>query len=212
MGYGVGARLCGRDARAPLSRASVNRRDSANSARLWTMRARWNGASPKAALLLSMGPTPFSVGDTVVYFDIPITGWKLQWGQRHSALETHPAPGVSPHILPASMGPTPFSVGDEGQRRGVHGAGLHTSMGPTPFSIGDCTNNRPHDWALRSSMGPTLFSVGDDDGNRLRLHAGRATSMGPTTFGVGDLVCGRHHVRDSGASMGPTPFSVGDAW
>ena len=51
------------------------------------MRATWNAAS-KTALPLSMGPTPFSVGDTFIWDERNNFPWALQWGQRHSALET----------------------------------------------------------------------------------------------------------------------------
>ena len=60
-----------------------------------------------------MGPTPFSVGDARKRVVEPLTAEELQWGQRHSALETDGHGGL--HALPAaaSMGPTPFSVGDK---------------------------------------------------------------------------------------------------
>ena len=108
----------------------------------------------------------------------------LQWGQRHSALETIAVADGRAPIGYTSMGPTPFSVGDTPRRRRAPRGRLHFN-GANAIQRwrpgGEMSCNQPYDhfnganaiqrWRreprqpaaglLLPSMGPTPFSVGD---------------------------------------------------
>ena len=159
------SRPCGRDALAPKGAdmphtlSQCAHLPPSNSARLWTTRATRNGASPKTALPLSMGPTPFSVGypreggehrrrrgasmerfaATAADAFLPSVNIdgdvELQWGQRLSALDTNRSDRRALRHHGASMGPTPFRNPRHAEACAA-GAGKIASMGPTPFSVG----------------------------------------------------------------------------
>ena len=130
--------------------------------------------------------------------NMAVTVQALQWGQRHSALETKAVYHLSLCVTVLQWGQRHSALETSGDFDS--GDGAHAASGD--FDSGD--------GAHAASMGPTPFSVGDR-GGRVGGAIPGVASMGPTPFSVGDRAGARRRCPHRGASMGPTPFSVGDA-
>ena len=157
-----------------------------------------------------MGPTPFSVGDRLrsskaraspKYFNgaNAIQRWRrergwtvdedgvvLQWGQRHSALET------GRQVNSSLTNENHFNGANAIQRWRLDHRGS------------DDGRSYQLQWGQRHSALETRRG----DGPTYRHQ--RGTSMGPTPFSVGDMRRRLWRMRRQDTSMGPTPFSVGD--
>ena len=154
----------------------------------------------------SMGPTPFSVGYNAMMTNTQHNIWRLQWGQRLSALETSRQFKKETNGTMLQWGQR-LSALDTPERCQTYRPDNVASMGPTPFSVGyrSRLDARPAN-EIRAFNGANAFQRWIPDGRRRHSQQPIRPSMGPTPFSVGYLGCSEWGSKRSTGFNGANAF------